>query len=644
MQPVTSSLLFLKMDFSANTNINDKGFELLANALPQIVWSARPDGFIDFFNQKWYDYTGFTKDEGGDQSWIPVLHPDDVKLCVDTWYHSIKTGSPYKIEYRFIDHANPGKYRWFLGTALPVKSDKGEIVRWFGTCTDIDDQKSIETSFRNSEEKFHFMCDAMPQHVWTANAKGGLDYLNQRAITYFGKPAHEIIANWWAGCIHEDDSKKAFDIWQNAVNSGEPYEVEFRLKNKDNQYKWYLSRATPFINKEGEIKWFGTNTDIEEHKVNEQKKDEFISMASHELKTPVTSIKGYAHVLQEKLKGQGNDLAVELLKRMDMQVNKLTKLIGDVLDVTRLEGRHLQLSKHDIDFKEVIVEAVENVQNISPQHNIVIETNENIAFTGDKLRLEQVLNNFLTNAIKYSPGKDKVIVRYWKEKNNIITSIQDFGIGIERENLTKLFDRFYRVDNTSMKFQGLGLGLYISSEIIKAHNGSFWIESELGQGSTFFFLLPVTEQSGGLNIKTDNQTYYGEDQLTIVFNKKHDRLDVDWTGFQNLQSVKRGCYVMLDLLKKNNCTKVLNDNTHVIGNWSEASDWGGKVWFPAMQEAGLKYFAWIYSPSTFSQLAANKSVDVMLGKITAQFFIEKKEAEKWLNSLEKKRRTNKAIQ
>ncbi|MEO7802223.1 MAG: PAS domain-containing sensor histidine kinase [Ginsengibacter sp.] len=624
------------MDFSASSNINDKGFELLANALPLIVWSARPDGFIDFFNQKWYDYTGFPKNLGGDQSWVPILHPDDIKFCIDTWYHSIKTGEPYKIEYRFVDPENIGKYRWFLGTALPVKNETGEIVRWFGTCTDINDQKNIETRFRDSEEKFHFMCDAMPQHVWTADAFGQFDYFNQRTLNYFDKPAVDILSNWWTECVHEDDSRKAHTIWKEALSTGEPFEVEFRLKDKDGHYKWHLSRATPFINKDAEIKWFGTNTDIEEHKLNEQKKDEFIGIASHELKTPVTSLKGYVHVLRSKIQDTPNNHAVEFLNRMDVQVNKLNKLIGDVLDVTRLDSRHLHLTKQDIDFRDVILEAVDNVQHIATHHKIVLETDGSIPFTGDKLRLEQVISNFLTNAIKYSPDKDKVIVKYRREKNNIITSIQDFGIGIERENLTRLFDRFYRVDNTSMKFQGLGLGLYIASEIIKAHNGSFWIESEPGKGSIFFFLLPVDEQNGGVNIETDNQTFYSEDQVSIKYNKVHDRLDVSWMGFQNLQSVKRGCNVMLDLLKKNNCSKVLNDNTFVTGNWSEASDWGGKIWFPAMQEAGLKYFAWIYSPSTFSQLAANKSIDVMLGKITTQFFAEKKDAEKWLNSLDKK--------
>lgn len=115
-------------------------FQQLADFIPQIVWTARPDGYIDYYNKQWYDYTGFA--EGyGDQSWTPILHPDDVELCLDTWYNSVQTGVGYQIEYRFVDRMNPDTYRWFLGRASPIKDEHGNITRWFGTCTDIDDQK-----------------------------------------------------------------------------------------------------------------------------------------------------------------------------------------------------------------------------------------------------------------------------------------------------------------------------------------------------------------------------------------------------------------------------------------------------------------------------------------------------------------------
>lgn len=123
------------MQFATN-----KHFYQLADFIPQIVWTAQPDGYVDYYNKQWYNFTGFDKSYG-DQSWIPILHPDDVKLCVDTWTDAIRTGNEYEIEYRFIDRKNPGSYRWFLGRACPIKDDEGQIVKWFGTCTEIDEQK-----------------------------------------------------------------------------------------------------------------------------------------------------------------------------------------------------------------------------------------------------------------------------------------------------------------------------------------------------------------------------------------------------------------------------------------------------------------------------------------------------------------------
>jgi two-component system CheB/CheR fusion protein len=180
-----------------------------------------------------------------------------------------------------------------------------------------------------------------------------------------------------------------------------------------------------------------------------------------------------------------------------------------------VEGQHFQLNKADFKFNDLVDECVSGVQITTPTHKLIIENNADIIYHGDRLRLEQVFSNFLSNAIKYSPDADKIIVSSEIRSDNIVVSIQDFGIGIENEDLNKLFNRFYRVDNTAMKFQGLGLGLYISSEIIKAHKGSFWIESELGNGSTFYFLLPLNKSGGVKNIGISNEIFYHDPKISI---------------------------------------------------------------------------------------------------------------------------------
>jgi hypothetical protein len=175
------------------------------------------------------------------------------------------------------------------------------------------------------------------------------------------------------------------------------------------------------------------------------------------------------------------------------------------------------------------------------------------------------------------------------------------------------------------------LGLYISSEILKRHGGTFWIESEPGKGSTFYFRLPLGE-------KIENQEaiirddFYQDAHLTISYNQAAARLEVDWTGFQDLASVQRGCMTMLEYLKRFGTDRVINDNTHVKGNWSDAVEWVGNIWFPLMEQAGLKYFAHLFSPSTFSELSARKSIDIMAGIITTQYFTDFELAAEWIDS------------
>jgi len=365
---------------------------------------------------------------------------------------------------------------------------------------------------------------------------------------------------------------------------------------------------------------------MEELAISEQKKDEFISIASHELKTPLTSIKAFNQLMQrtkDEVKLNG------FINKSAEQVYRLEMLINDLLDVTKINAGKMNYNIASFNFANMIFGSVENAQHISNSHEVVLEQNEEIEYVGDQLRLEQVLHNFLSNAIKYSPKGERVLVRSKVELDNIVVSVQDFGIGIEEKNLDQLFDRYYRVDNTSMRFEGLGLGLYISSEILKRHEGSFWIESVPGEGATFFFRLPLHPKKEILPIvKTD--TFYQDEHIIVRYEKSKELLEVDWRGYQNLESVKNGGMVMLELLQKNDCKKVLNDNTNVLGSWSEAADWAGNEWFPMMEKAGLTHLAWVYSPSMFSRLAAEKSADIAIGVVVTQFFTEVAEAASWL--------------
>jgi len=490
------------------------------------------------------------------------------------------------------------------------------------------------TNLLSGLSQFKLIADNVPVIIWTADPDGKHDYFNKRYTEYTGFSAEQSLGDDWKAILHPDDVERTISEWNCSLRTNKPYNIQYRFKGaEDNTYRWYIGQALPLKDHQGRvIKWFGIATDIQEQKEIEKQKDEFLSIASHELKTPLTSVKAFLQLSQRSL--PASEKAHGLISKAATQLIRLETLISDLLDVSKINAGKMNYNLEPFEFSDALSETVEGVQQGYDKHQIIIERNDVVLYNGDRQRLEQVINNLLVNAIKYSPNSNKVVVRSEVQHNNIIVSVQDFGIGIEAENLTKLFDRYYRVDNSNMRFQGLGLGLFISSEIIKRHNGSFWIESEPGKGSTFYFLLPVSGRQELIDIDSDNETFYKGNFIDMQYVPQKQWMYVNWIGYQNFESVKKGCLIMLDLLKKNNCTKVLNDNTHVMGNWSEAADWGGEYWFPAMQEAGLKHFAWIYSHSTFSRMSAHKSIDITMGKVTAQFFTDIDEARNWLEKID----------
>lgn len=229
-------------------------------------------------------------------------------------------------------------------------------------------------------------------------------------------------------------------------------------------------------------------------------RDDFIAVASHELKTPVTSLKMYAQVLQKQLARAGEESQSRSLAKMDAQLDKLTRLINDLLNVSRLQQGRLEFQEEAFDLNEVAQEAIEHIRPTSEKHHIQLEGQIERPVWGDRDRIGQVFTNLLANAIKFSPGADTVIVRLIAEPERAVVSVRDFGIGIEEEHQSSIFNQFYRVtDPDERTFPGLGIGLYISREIIRRHGGSIQVASEKGQGAEFRFTVPYTRTHTALD-------------------------------------------------------------------------------------------------------------------------------------------------
>lgn len=469
----------------------------ITDASPTALWMADENAAIIYVNQTWINWTGLTTEECMGTGWASAIITEDRQRVVERFLADLGTRKRYEVDFR-IKNAD-GEIRWCIATGNPQYKRSGTFAGYIGACTDVTDKvlsdqqiKQTNEDLNNQIKQFEFVTGFMPVQLWTAKITGELDYVNDRTIEYFGVPAENIIGPAWQQYVHPDDFAACIDAWTHALKTGNLYQVEFRLRDKDGVYKWHLARALPFYS-DGKIeKWFGTNTDIDDQKQLQRQKDDFLGIASHELKTPVTSIKAYAQVLNAMLIKEGETKKAEMVLRMDSQINRLTNLISDLLDVTKINSGRLQFNKTWFDFNDVIKECIDDLQHTTTKHQLVEKFTHTGKLYSDKDRIGQVITNLITNAIKYSPYSDKIIISTKLENKEFIVCVQDFGIGIPDDKVDKVFEQFYRVSgNKQHTFPGLGLGLYISSEIIKREGGRIWVNSIEGKGSTFCFALPA---------------------------------------------------------------------------------------------------------------------------------------------------------
>ncbi|MCW2263776.1 MULTISPECIES: ATP-binding protein [Sphingobacterium] len=351
---------------------------------------------------------------------------------------------------------------------------------------EIEERKKAQQELKEQVENLHSTLESLPQLAFTANGDGEIEFVNSKWLSYATSNKFPT--------THADDP----DIhvsWAEALIAETPIELEVRIKElKDELFRFHLLRIIPIKEKNNQVKWVGTFTDIDDQKQMEKKKDEFLSIASHELKTPLTSIKAYAQLLERTINTAKDVTAVKYINRVQSQVTKLSGLITDLLDISKIENGKLKITKKNFDFENLLTNAIDIIYQTHENNSVTIEREGDRIeelFLGDEVRIEQVLINYLTNAIKYAPNTDRIIVRTEKEDDQLIVSVKDYGIGIPEHKQKNIFGKFYRVEESSVRFQGLGIGLYICSEIIKQHNGTVGIQSELGQGSTFYFTLPL---------------------------------------------------------------------------------------------------------------------------------------------------------
>ncbi len=345
-----------------------------------------------------------------------------------------------------------------------------------------------------SREYFKFLADNIPVIVWTTRSNGEADYFNKQWFEYTGLNFEESKDSGSQKVLHPDDVDTTSKAWEDAIGNRSSFQCEYRIRRAaDGEYRWHLGKCEPLKAKSGNvIAWFCTLTDIEGQMQEIEKKDEFIGVASHELKTPLTSLKGYIQLMGQAELPDPVNLYIE---KANISVNKIHHLINDLLDVSKIKAGKLKFDTRVFDLGELVKMSIENCRLMYPLFKITDVSEKDIFINGNEEHLEQVLMNLVNNAVKYSPENREIIVRATKDDHIATVSVIDFGIGLSSEDQTRIFDRFFRVESTKVNISGLGMGLYISSGIIKEHNGTLSVKSKLKEGSVFSFSLPLAERT-----------------------------------------------------------------------------------------------------------------------------------------------------
>jgi len=471
-------------------------FRTYAESMPQMAFIADATGKITYLNRRWNDFAG--------ENWTreKIIHDEDKELVNNAWLHSIETNESFELEYRLL--RKDGDYRWHLARAVPLKDSLGHVTQWVGTVTDIHDQKEYEAV----QARLLQILDSSSDFVSMMEPSGKIIYINKAGKEMLGLHEDEEVDVYKSmDFFFEDDLKFVKEvIFPTTIKDGK-WVGDIRLKNlKNDEERWVHYNSFITRNEEsGDFTGFATiSRDLTEVKQKERKleealvaRDQFLSIASHELKTPLTSLKLQSQLTLRSLqagKEQTKARQYEIATQANEMVGRLTRLIDDMLDVSRIRTGKLQLDSSKQELGNIVREVVFRMGPLFEAANLdlpTIDTKEPLIGDWDRFRLEQVIGNLLTNAIRYGKG-NPIEITLKKEFNNAILMITDHGYGIAEKDLERIFGRFERAISSS-EVSGMGLGLFISKEIVETQKGRIWAQSALNKGSTFFIELPLKE-------------------------------------------------------------------------------------------------------------------------------------------------------
>jgi len=481
--PFQKGLAIFVSDITKRKNIdnkikeNEKRFRLITEKAKDLISITDKHGNYVYINPSFEKTLGYKLDKFVGTNLKNIINSTDFNR-LDDW----RKMEDFQYRVKRID----GDWIWLESNRFKIKWQNKTF--YVGIGRDVTEKRIA----REELQKLYSAVEQTLDGIFITTLNGQILYVNPAFEKITGYAEKEVLGKN-PSIINSGKHKKSFftKMWR-IIGKGKTYRGQVINKKKNGELFYTDHTIAPVKDENGNITYFvGIWKDITSHIEEERRKDEFISIASHELKTPITTVKVFTQLLQKMFKDSGNKEVNKYLDRMGYQVDKLTNLVSDLLDVSKLQTGKLELRKEKFDIGKLIKEIAENFEATDNTHKIFIKGKSLKMIKADKDRIEQVVINLISNAIKYSPDSDRVEIKIKSEKNVIIISVKDFGVGIAQEYLNKIFGRFYRVYDTRDKtFPGLGMGLYISYEIIERHKGKMWVESRKGEWSTFYFSLP----------------------------------------------------------------------------------------------------------------------------------------------------------
>lgn len=487
---------------------SERNFRTMADSIPQMAWRAAANGDLEWYNRRWYDFTGTSLDEMKGWGWKPLIHPDALPAVVDRWKDSLATGNSF--EMIFPIRGKAGEFRQFLTRVEPVKDDAGAVTRWFGTNTDVSEAKRAEDQLRESRERLNFALNAAELGQWDLCLLDGSAERTLRHDQIFG---YSTLRSEWSYSIFlehvlSDDRDRVKASFQETTTTGSPLNIECRIRRVDGAVRWIWVKARVLENETGAFeRLLGIVSDITERKKLEEelrqlatelsaadhRKDEFLATLAHELRNPLAPIRYGLQILQHTEIGAAE--FDDLRSMMERQLRQLIRLVDDLLDVSRITSNKLELRLSRVDLRDVISIAMETSRPLMTAHGhelTVAVPDQPLILMADETRLAQVISNLLNNAAKYTRQNGHIQLTVSRRDRQIWISVKDDGIGISAEMLPRVFEMFTQVDHGLEPTQGgLGIGLTLVKRLVEMHGGSVEGRSDgLGKGSEFVVKLP----------------------------------------------------------------------------------------------------------------------------------------------------------